>query len=63
MIPYFLHNIPDTVFRVSPKMISLQLLISKTLSNNQDLKTERVYIHAKEVEANFKKALALCISS
>lgn len=52
VILHFLHNIPDTVFHVSPKIINRQLLTSKSLSNNQDMKAERVYIHAKEVEAN-----------
>ena len=44
-------------------MINRQLLTAKSLLNYQDIKPERVYLHAKEVEANCKKALALCMSS
>ena len=41
-------------------MVNRQLLTSKTLKNSQDIKPNRTCNHAKEVEANCKKAFALC---
>ena len=56
----FLHNIPNTLFKVSKKLVNRQLLTSKTLKNSQDIKPNRTCNHAKEVEANCKKAFASC---
>ena len=41
--------------------ITRSLLTSKNLTNPQDISGETLYRHAKEVEANCKKALALCL--
>ena len=60
VIPEFLHNIPNALFKVSKKLVNRQLLTSKTLKNSQDIKPNRTCNHAKEVEANCEKAFALC---
>ena len=46
---------------VGKEGIGRSLLTSKNLSNPQDISGETLYRHAKEVEANCKKALALCL--
>ena len=63
IVPGFLHNIPDIIIRVSSNMVNKQLLMSKSLSNNQHIKAERIYMHVKEVKENWKKAFTLCTDS
>ena len=48
---------------VGQDCISRSFLTRKNLTNNADIKKERLFIHAKDVEANCTKALRLCLSS
>ena len=43
--------------------ITRLLLTSKNLTNPQDISSETLYRHAKEVEANCKKALSICLKA
>ena len=59
--------IPETMHCMDGKRITLELgcvdkslLTRKNLSNFVDISAKTLYRHAKEVEANCKKALALC---
>ena len=62
VIPELFHNVRNTVYVVG-ESITLSLLTSKSFSEKRDLKPQRIFDHAKEVEANCKKALALCQGS
>ena len=57
-----IHTLDDEMY-VGPDCISRSLLTRKNLTNNADIKKERLYFHAKDVETNCTKALRLCLSS
>ena len=63
-IPYELHRDEESRIFVGSDCggITRTLLTSKNLTNPQDISGATLYRHAKEVEANSKKALALCLS-
>ena len=63
-IPYELHRERDKPIFVGSQDggITRALLTAKNLTNPQDISSETLYRHAKEVEANCKKALALCLN-
>ena len=46
-----------------PKCINLSFLTQKNKSNVQDISVKTLWNHAKDVETNCKKALALCLAS
>ena len=46
---------------VGQDCISRSLLICKNLTNKADIKRERLFIHAKDVQTNCTKALQLCL--
>ena len=60
-IPFIFHG---ETFPISIKSdcITMSLLTRKNLSNPADVTELSLFRHAKEVEANSKKALALCLS-
>ena len=60
-IPEELHRELGRHIFVGKEGIGRSLLTSKNLSNPQDISGETLYRHAKEVEANCKKALSLCL--
>ena len=62
-IPEELHRELGRNIFVGKDSIVRSLLTRKNLSNPQDISGENLYRHAKEVEANCKKALALCLRS
>ena len=62
-IPEELHRELGKKIYVGKDGIGRSLLTSKNLSNPQDISGETLYRHAKEVEANCKKALAVCMRS
>ena len=63
-IPYELHRDEESSIFVGANCggITRSLLTSKNLTNPQDVSGETLYRHAKEVEANCKKDLALCLN-
>ena len=56
-----MHTLDDEMF-VGENCISRSLMTRKKLTNNVDIKKERLLIHAKDVEANCTKALRLCLT-
>ena len=62
-IPEELHRELARNIYVGKDSIVQLLLTRKNLSNPQDISGETLYRHAKEVEANYKKSLALCLRS
>ena len=57
-----IHTLDDEMY-VGPDCICRSLLTRKNLTNKADIKKERLYFHAKDVETNCTKALRLCLSS
>ena len=64
MIPYELHHDEGYSIFVGAdgRGITQSLLTSKNLRNPQGISVGTLYRHAKEVEANCKRALALCLN-
>lgn len=62
IIPEIMHCMERKTISVSGECIDKLLLTRKSLSNFVDISPSLMYRHAKEVEANCKKALALCTS-
>ena len=62
IIPEYLHSMKGKVIAIEDNCIDKSLLTRKNLSNYVDIKGETLYRAAKEVEANCKKALAICLS-
>ena len=61
MIPDFLHCNSGQELVVRDGCIDKSLLTRKNLSNPVDIQPMTLYRHAKEVEMNCKKALAICV--
>jgi len=61
IIPHHFHGLDHTVF-LGRGGVDMSLLTRKNLTNYADVKPDRLYVHAKKVETNFKKALALVTS-
>ena len=62
MIPEMLHCLPDTEISVKNDCIDKTLLTRRNLTNFVDIQPSTLFRHAKEVEANCKKALAICLA-
>ena len=62
IIPEIMHCIKGKTISVNEECIDKSLLTRKNLSNFVDVTSKSLYRHAKEVEANCKKALAICTS-
>ena len=60
ILPECLHCIPNKRISVSCGCIDTALLTQKNLTNYVDISPLTLLRHAKDVEANFKKAYALC---
>ena len=60
IIPEVMHSMEGKSITLSPGCIDKSLLTRKNLSNFIDISPNTLYRHAKEVEANCKKALAIC---
>ena len=60
-IPKFLHYLVGKDITVKRGGIDLSLMTRKNMTNCCDITGETLYRHAKDVEANLKKALALCL--
>jgi len=60
-VPFVFHGEPNPV-TIGSDCITMSLLTRKNLSNPADVSELTLFRHAKEVEANSKKALALCLS-
>ena len=58
-IPAILHGLKSRIY-VGNDCISMSLLCRKNLKNLCDVSEDTLFRHVKEVEANCKKALALC---
>lgn len=56
-----LHTLESEMY-VGDDCISCSLTTCKNLTNNADIKKERLLIHTKDVESNCTKALRLCTS-
>ena len=63
VIPEVMHCMEGKVITLSPGCVDKSLLTRKNLSNFIDISANTLYRHAKEVEANCKKALALCTAA
>ena len=55
-----LHRMPGKVIYVGQGCITRSVMTRKNLTNNLDISGRTLYSHAKEVEKNMKKALAIC---
>ena len=62
VLPLTLHCIEGREIIVGNKSIDKSMLTRRNLTNPVDIKGDTLYRHAKEVEANCKKALAICLS-
>ena len=62
MIPEILHCLHDIIISVKNDCIDKTLLTRRNLSNFVDIQPSTLFRHAKEVEANCKKALAICLA-
>ena len=62
VIPEVMHCIEGKTINVGVGCIDRSLLTRKNLTNYVDISANTLYRHAKDVEANCKKALALCTS-
>ena len=60
VLPGSLHCIPNKRVSVSQGCIDMALLTRKNLTNYVDISPLTLFRHAKDVEANFKKAYAIC---
>ena len=60
ILPECLHCIPNKRVSVSRGCIDTALLTRKNLTNYVDISPLTLFRHAKDVEANFKKAYAIC---
>ena len=63
ILPEILHGIVGKRITVSKGMIDVALLTRKNLTNFVDISSKSLFRHAKDVEANFKKAYAICIAA
>ena len=61
IIPESLHCIAGAEIVVAPHCITKSLLTRKNLTNLADIKANTLFRNAKAVEANCKKALAICV--
>ena len=61
IIPAELHCMKNTRVYVGKSCVDMALLTRKNLSNYTDVKDLTLFRHAKEVEANCKKALVICL--
>ena len=60
-IPEFLHCLVGKDIAVKRGVIDLSLMTRKDMTNCCDVTGETLYRHTKDVEANCKNALALCL--
>ena len=61
-IPEKLHQMNGNEISIEPNCINPSMLTRKNLSNPIDISPKTLWRHAKDVEANTKKAFALCMS-
>ena len=61
VLPEALHCIANKRVSVSMGCIDMALLTRKNLTNFVDISPLTLFRHAKDVEANFKKAYAMCV--
>ena len=61
-IPEKLHRMNGKEISIEPNCINPSMLTRKNLSNPIDSSLKTLWRHAKDVEANTKKAFALCMS-
>ena len=62
-IPETLHRLKGKEITVEEDCVNVSMLTRKNLSNPIDISSETLFRHAKDVEANAKKAFALCTSA
>lgn len=62
-IPETLHQLKGKEITVEDDCVNVSMLTRKNLSNPIDISSETLFRHAKDVEANAKKAFALCTSA
>ena len=62
VIPQSLHCMDGKEICVGNDGITKSIITRRNLSNMIDIKCDTLYRHAKEVEANCKKALSICLS-
>ena len=55
-----MHCCPDEVIKVGKNGIEITLLTGKNLTNYVNISSLTLFWHAKDVDANFKKAYAVC---
>mmetsp|Transcript_23246 Transcript_23246/g.53113 ORF Transcript_23246/g.53113 Transcript_23246/m.53113 type:complete len:175 (-) Transcript_23246:21-545(-) len=62
VIPPFFSGMGDTAAFIGKTSINMSVLTRKNKSNPQDISAKTLYNHAKDVERNCKKALAICLA-
>ena len=61
-MPEYLHRLKGKEITISENCINQSMLTRKNLTNPIDISASTLFCHAKDVEANAKKAFALCTS-